>query len=111
MPTMLLHPKRAVLSLAQTRWKAIPGNCSQVRAIRSSPPIDAEEVEFSGNDVRRLSFYFVESHALTSFLRTILFYLFFAQSPLFEIQSPIWLHLALKRIRQMPDRRMPQAHH
>ncbi|KIM30989.1 hypothetical protein M408DRAFT_273824 [Serendipita vermifera MAFF 305830] len=59
MPPMSLHPKRAVFPLTQTRWTKVTGSPSgsiygganvQLRTLRSSPPIDAEEVEFSGND-------------------------------------------------------------
>jgi hypothetical protein len=64
---MLLHPKRAVLPLTQGRWRpfAAPSTTTaHARSIRTSPPNDAEEVDFSGNDVRSLSYAHGESQAL-----------------------------------------------
>lgn len=59
MPPMFLSRKRAIVPLAQGRWTPIPPSKSSlgsVRSIRSSPAHEAEEIEFSGNDVRLLCY-------------------------------------------------------
>lgn len=51
---MLVSPKRAIVPLAQGRWNPIHAPKSSLgpcRSIRSSPPHEAEEIEFSGKDV------------------------------------------------------------
>ena len=90
MPPMSLSPKRVIVPLAQGRWTPIPAkSClGPVRSIRSSPAHDAEEIDFSGSDVRLLP-YFAPPPDHARHPRKISFYQYYVQNPPFEIQSHI----------------------
>jgi hypothetical protein len=89
---MLSSSKRVVTSLGQGRWNAAPSwhpAQSSARTIRSSPHHEAEEIEFSGNDVSSGPVLRRGYRGLNPRNRMILYFQYYERNLLFVIQRPI----------------------